>query len=151
MSCRQQSEPEIQGSAMISGILALRLGSISSMRPIICLLSFGNRRSRRNGPLITSGFFSTSVFFSPFVFLSSSVVESFPPFSDLDNFSASEVVGGALMGEGGDAKSLYELSVIRGFFQGNLRSDMQQKMMASDQISAGCGSYFRSSSTSGAR
>jgi hypothetical protein len=45
----------------------------------------------------------------------------------------------------GDAKSLYELSVKRGIFHGNRRSDMQQKMMASDQISAGCGSYFRSS------
>jgi hypothetical protein len=40
-------------------------------------------------------------------------------------------------GVGGDAKSLYELSVIRGIFHGNRRSDMQQKIIASDQISAG--------------
>jgi len=120
---------------------------------MICLLSFGNRRNRRNGPLITSCFFSASGFLSPFVFLSSSVVESLSPFTDFDEFSDSVlvIVGEALIGDGGDAKSLYELSVTRGFFQGNLLNDMQQNMMASDQISAGCGSYFRSSSTSGAR
>lgn len=40
-------------------------------------------------------------------------------------------------GVGGDANSLYELSVILGIFQGNLLNDMQQKMIARDQISAG--------------
>jgi hypothetical protein len=48
-------------------------------------------------------------------------------------------------GVGGDAKSLYELSVMRGIFQGKRRRDMQQKMIASDQISVGWGSYLRSS------
>ena len=120
---------------------------------MICLLSFGKSRSKRNGPLITSCFFSPSGFRSPFVLFSSPVVESFPLSSDLEEFSVSAmaVVGGGLIGEGGDAKSLYELSVKRGFFQGNLLNDMQQNMMARDHMSAGCGSYFRSSSTSGAR
>jgi hypothetical protein len=52
---------------------------------------------------------------------------------------------------GGETKSLYELSEIRGAFHGNRRNVMQQKMMASDQISVGCGSYFERSYTSGAR
>jgi hypothetical protein len=38
---------------------------------------------------------------------------------------------------GGDTKSLYELSEIRGAFQGNRRSVMQQNMIASDQMSVG--------------
>jgi len=38
-------------------------------------------------------------------------------------------------GVGVDAKSLNELSVVRGAFQGNLRKDMQAKIMARDQIS----------------
>jgi hypothetical protein len=38
---------------------------------------------------------------------------------------------------GGDTKSLYELSEMRGAFQGKRRSVMQQKIMASDQISVG--------------
>lgn len=133
---------------MTSCILALLLGSISSMRPMICLLSLGSRRNKRNGPFITSGLFST---FSPFDFFSSSDVNSL---SDFTGFSTSEgviVPVTALMGDGADAKSLYELSVIRGFFQGNLLRDIQQNIIASDQISAGWGSYFRSSRTSGAR
>lgn len=40
-------------------------------------------------------------------------------------------------GDGGDANNLYELSVILGIFQGNLRNDMQQNMIANDQISVG--------------
>lgn len=52
---------------------------------------------------------------------------------------------GSCPGVGSDAKSLYELSVILGTFQGNLRKDMQQKMMASDQMSTAEGSYLRSS------
>lgn len=52
---------------------------------------------------------------------------------------------------GGETKSLYELSEIRGAFQGKRRNVMQQKMMANDQISVGCGSYFERSYTSGAR
>jgi hypothetical protein len=52
---------------------------------------------------------------------------------------------------GGETKSLYELSESRGAFHGNRRSVMQQNMMASDQISVGCGSYLERSYTSGAR
>ena len=53
--------------------------------------------------------------------------------------------GTGVPGVGGDTKSLYELSVTRGCFHGNLLSDIQQKMIANDQISVGWGSYFRSS------
>lgn len=54
-------------------------------------------------------------------------------------------------GSGSDEKSLKELSDCRGAFQGNRRSVIQQKIMARDQISAGCGSYLISLHTSGAR
>ncbi len=40
-------------------------------------------------------------------------------------------------GEGGDMKSLKELSVTRGAFQGKRRSDMQAKIIARDQMSVG--------------
>lgn len=52
---------------------------------------------------------------------------------------------------GSAMNSLYELSVTLGAFHGNLRNVMHAKMIASDQMSAGCGSYFLSSYTSGAR
>jgi hypothetical protein len=52
---------------------------------------------------------------------------------------------------GGAMKSLYELSEIRGAFQGKRRNVMQQNIIASDQMSVGCGSYFERSYTSGAR
>jgi hypothetical protein len=48
-------------------------------------------------------------------------------------------------GVGGDTKSLYELSTMRGCFHGNLRRVMQQKIIANDQMSVAVGSYFRSS------
>lgn len=38
---------------------------------------------------------------------------------------------------GDDTKSLYELSVRRGAFQGNRRSVMHANIIAKDQISAG--------------
>jgi len=66
-------------------------------------------------------------------------------FVDLEGAASPEILLISAGGVGGDANNLYELSVIRGIFQGNLRSDMQQKIIARDQISAGCGSYFRSS------
>lgn len=40
-------------------------------------------------------------------------------------------------GVGVDMKSLKELSVVRGAFHGNRRSDMHANIMASDQMSAG--------------
>lgn len=46
---------------------------------------------------------------------------------------------------GGDTNNLYELSDTLGAFHGNRRNVMQQKMMASDQISVGCGSYLERS------
>ena len=52
---------------------------------------------------------------------------------------------------GGETKSLYELSEMRGAFQGNRRSVMQQNMIARDQMSVGWGSYLERSYTSGAR
>jgi len=59
--------------------------------------------------------------------------------------------GTGVPGVGGETNSLYELSTSRGCFQGNLRSVMQQKMIARDQMSVAVGSYFFSSYTSGAR
>ena len=49
---------------------------------------------------------------------------------------------GGVPGVGGEMKSLYELSVMRGAFHGNLLSDMQANIIARDQISVGCGSYL---------
>ena len=45
-----------QGSSRISSMVALFLGSSSSMRPIICLLSRGRIRSNLHGPFTTSVF-----------------------------------------------------------------------------------------------
>jgi hypothetical protein len=59
--------------------------------------------------------------------------------------------GTGVPGVGGAANSLYELSINRGCFHGNRRNDMQQKMIANDQMSVAVGSYFFSSYTSGAR
>jgi hypothetical protein len=46
---------------------------------------------------------------------------------------------------GGDTKSLYELSEIRGAFHGKRRRVIQQNIIASDQMSVGCGSYLERS------
>jgi hypothetical protein len=54
---------------------------------------------------------------------------------DLDG--TSDILLMSVPGVGGEANSLYELSVIRGIFQGKRRKDMQQKIIASDQISGG--------------
>ena len=43
-------------------------------------------------------------------------------------------------GVGADTKSLYEVSEVRGSFQGNRRRVIHANMMAIDQISVGCGS-----------
>jgi hypothetical protein len=60
-----------------------------------------------------------------------------------DDFSSSSV--------GCVVKSLYELSDVFGHFQGKRRSVMQQKIIASDQTSTSCASYFFWVKTSGAR
>lgn len=143
------------GSSNTSAMVALFFGSISNMRLIISLLSLGSRRSSRHGPLMTSGFFSPSAG-GPLV-VGRSVLGEFVELSwmvalsgvlrsevDLDGTPLENLVN-SVPGVGGEAKSLYELSVIRGIFQGNLRRDMQQKIIANDQISAGWGSYLRSS------
>ena len=60
--------------------------------------------------------------------------------ADFDrSFAAS---AGGVPGVGGEMNSLNELSVMRGAFHGNLLSDMQANIIARDQISVGCGSYF---------
>lgn len=69
----------------------------------------------------------------------------FKSFVDFDGAGISERRFISVPGVGGDAKSLYELSVILGIFHGNLLKDIQQKMIARDQMSVGCGSYFLSS------
>jgi hypothetical protein len=81
----------------------------------------------------------------------SSLAGVFKSVVDFDGTGVSDIRFISVPGEGGEAKSLYELSVMRGIFHGNLLNDMQQKIIARDQISAGRGSYFRSSYTSGAR
>jgi hypothetical protein len=58
---------------------------------------------------------------------------------------------GVVYGFGEDAKFLNEGSDMRGAFQGKRRMTIQQKIIANDQISAGCGSYRISVHTSGAR
>ncbi len=131
------------------------------MRPIMCLLSRGRRRRRRHGPLMTSGFFSPSgaavadPFVAPFAAFGVSGIDDAAgtaslagvskSFVDLEGTGWSDSLFMSVPGVGGEAKSLYEFSVMRGIFQGNRRNDMQQNMMANDQISAGWGSYFLSS------
>ena len=55
-SCLQTGVVQIHGSSSISSSVALFLGLTSSILPIIALLSLGKRRSRRQGPLMTSCF-----------------------------------------------------------------------------------------------
>jgi hypothetical protein len=126
---------------------------------MICLLSLGRSLRRRHGPLITSGFFSPSAevevpFEAPlcggatkgdfllsgsegFGVLSTiaSLAGVFKSLVDLEG--TSDILLISVPGVGVEAKSLYELSVIRGIFHGNLLNDIQQKIMASDQMSAG--------------
>lgn len=148
---------ETQGSARISAKVARFFGSISSMRLMTYLLSRGRRRRSRHGPLMTSGFFSppSVVVVGGCSVLGVVAAEEAPlgmlarsgvlrSLVDLDG-TGSEILDSSVPGVGGDAKSLYELSVMRGIFQGKRRRDMQQKMIASDQISVGWGSYLRSS------
>jgi hypothetical protein len=150
-SCRQITVFATQSSSKTSAKVALSLGSICNMRPIICLLSLGKSRNSRQGPLITSGFFSAP---SSEALPAPSCDSEWCLVSCPDSASASlatacctspvdlegagsEILRISVPGVGGEAKSLYELSVMRGIFHGNRRNDMQQKMIASDQISAG--------------
>lgn len=130
----------------------------------MCRLSLGNRRIRRHGPLIISGFLSVVPFpfateFDGVELRSDSVegagIESLSGVSksvvDFDGTGASDNLFISVPGDGAAAKSLYELSVMRGIFHGKRLRDIQQNIIARDQISVGCGSYFLSSYTSGAR
>jgi hypothetical protein len=146
-SCEQTWLLMTHLSLRTSSSVARLLGSSSSILPIMCRLSRGSRRRSRQGPLITAGFS-----FSPSVLDNSSVGVPVPSFRwewpDGCRDAGSEWVPPVTdLGPsfGGATKSLYELSVRRGAFQGNRRSVMQQKMMASDQISAGWGSYLERS------
>lgn len=98
-------------------------------------LSLGSNLNKRQGPFIASCFGGSSaagVGGLPFEFRAG---------------NASDGVAGV----GEATNCLNELSVRRGAFHGNRRSDMHAKMIANDHISAGWGSYLRLSYTSGAR
>ena len=161
-SCLQTGVSVIHGSSIISSNVALFLGSTSSILPIIVLLSLGNRRNKRQGPLMTSGFVdpgpcgagvgtgsacgSNLRRLSSTATLVSSTGFGFPSDNRLGAASACGVPG-----LGADTKSLYDISERRGIFQGNRRRDMHAKMIAKDQMSTGCGSYLLLSYTSGAK
>lgn len=145
-SCRQMVVEETHPSAKTSSIVARFLGSISNIRDMICRLSRGSKRRRRHGPLITSGFLSSepgATFKLDLTFTtgtgsgSTSLAGVSKSLVDLEGCGVSERRLISVPGVGVEANSLYELSVIRGIFHGNRRRDMQQKMMASDQISVG--------------
>ena len=150
-SCLQITVPAIQSSSKTSTNVALCRGSISNMRAITCLLSLGKSLSSRQGPLMTSGFFSppsvdardASLLDSGWYRVSCSVSGSTSlatvcsmSLVDLE-CAGSDILRISVPGVGGDANNLYELSVMRGIFHGNRRKDMQQKIMANDQISQG--------------
>lgn len=59
-TCCSSNARLIQGSLSTSSIVALFLGSISSIRPMICLDSRGSNLNNRQGPLITGGGLSLS-------------------------------------------------------------------------------------------
>ncbi len=146
-SCRHITVFAAQSSSKTSASGALFLGSISNIRPIICLLSLGKRRSNRQGPLITSCFLSPPSVDALEPFCASACCPASSGSASLATVSGrspvdfegtgSDTLRTPVPGVGGDANSLYELSVMRGIFQGNRRNAMQQKMIAKDQISVG--------------
>lgn len=114
-SCRQMTVPETHGSARTSSIGARFLGSISSIRPMICLLSLGKRRRSRHGPLMTSGFLSPAPFdplaASAFGVVGLEVLSGIASLAgversvvDFDGMSDSLLI--SVPGVGGEAKSL---------------------------------------------
>lgn len=133
---RQMTVLLTQLSSKISGIFALFLGSISSIRPMTWRLSLGNSRRILQGPLMTSLGLSPELEVVP----AGAVCRTFSLSSALEKMSLCgtslkalvDLFGGrtnflgSCPGVGSAAKSLYELSVKRGTFQGNRRRLMQQ-------------------------
>jgi hypothetical protein len=129
--------PATQGSARTSSNVARFFGSISNIRPMMCLLSRGRRRNNLHGPLMTSGFTGASAPLEVFMGTSAfggvgfdsgtaSLAGVSKSLVDLDGAGVSDNLRRSVPGVGGEANNLYELSVILGIFQGNLRNDIQQ-------------------------
>lgn len=160
-SCLHISVLATHSLANISGNFARFLESISNIRPIMCLLSLGKSRSSRQGPFTTSVRCSplsievrVVVLLSPASPCVANGLLGSPSLETVFDISLVDFAWGrcfSVPGVGGDANSLYELSVIRGIFHGNLRSDIQAKIIARDHMSADWGSYSRSPYTSGAK
>ena len=93
----------------------------------------------------TSRSASTSVGGAELRCASSSIYASFIDFGLPSEARLAIASADGVPGVGGEMKSLKELSVTLGAFQGNLRSDMHANMMAKDHTSAGCGSYLERS------
>lgn len=155
-SCVQYCKLPIHSSYQISSSVARFLGFNSSILPIICLDSLGRSLKRRYGPLICGPpdpwtVDGAGLLGVPSISGTAAAAAALRFWWLLDVGNGGED-GVVFWGRsGGEEKSLKELSDCRGAFQGNRRSVMQQKMMARDQTSAGCGSYFISPHTSGAR
>ena len=124
-------------------MVARRDGSSSSMREITQRVSRGSSRSRRKGPLIEPaealGEEGDGVAASRGLWWSAAAWVPLAGAGDV--VSTAGVLLGlrrdlSYSGSGGEMKSRNELSDGRGAFQGKRRSDMQQKMMAMDQMSA---------------
>ena len=162
-SCLQIWVELTQGSCHISSILALFAGSSSNILPMMCLVSRGNKRSNRVGPF-NSPSRPTAEGCGLFGLCSSSPSRPCPlgvravPSLDFDELPGrcwwvfeEERACVCCNSSGFEQNSLKDLSDSRGAFHGNRLSDMQQKMIARDQISAGCGTYLISLQTSGAK
>lgn len=159
-SCLQIWVELIQESCHMSSILALFVGSSSNILPMMFLVSRGNKRSNRVGPFNSPSREECRLF----RLWSGSSSRPLPlgiravPSLGFDELPGRcwwvFEVGGAVdccKSSGFEQNSLKDLSESRGAFHGNRLSDMQQKMIARDQISAGCGSYLISTQTSGAK
>lgn len=136
---------------MISASVARFRGSISSIRLMTLRDSRGSSLNRRQGPLIVSGLASVE---EDAGLLSEDVAGLSPP-ADASTFAFPCSVDSGVIacdrrrwtlsaagvpGVGVAANSRYELSVSRGIFHGNRRSDMHANMIARLHTSVGRGS-----------